>query len=248
MGFMAKTDLAFDMLYRDIVSGTHRPGQPLRISSLSALYGVSATPLREALSRLEAKQLVVGSANRGWRVAPVSLAEFEDLQIARLEIERSLLRDAMRHGDVEWESGIVGAHHRLAQTTPPVGEDDRVEVRQVWIEAHDAFHLAILSAARSGWLKTFYAQVAEQLQRHHQALLFHTGAAVGPDRRAETDEMLRTALSIPRHTELMEVVLSRDVPAAIRALTAHVGLTRAIYRSFIGAHLENQDQATGERP
>ena len=43
-----KTDVAFDLLYRDILTGMHAPGTPLRIAALSALSGASATPLREA--------------------------------------------------------------------------------------------------------------------------------------------------------------------------------------------------------
>ncbi|MEZ5778050.1 MAG: GntR family transcriptional regulator [Paracoccaceae bacterium] len=237
MGYVAKTDIAFEMLYRDLLNGSHAPGEPLRISALSALYGVSATPLREALSRLEEKQLVVGSANRGWRAAPVSMAEFEDLQIARMAIESSLLQDAIARGGLDWESGIVAAHYRLTQVKPPIGADDTLPARQTWIETHDAFHGALLAAGRSSWLKGFYAQTAEQLQRHHQALLFHTQAinpGSPPRHSAETEELLRTALSVPRHTELMQVTLDRDPKRALAVLRDHVDVTLAIYRSIVG--------------
>lgn len=231
-----KTDVAFDDLHRDILTGVHAPGTPLRIAALSALYGVSATPLREALSRLEEKHLVVAEANRGWRVAPVSMAEFEDLQIARLTVESALLDDAMRLGGLDWESGIVAAHYRLTQVTAPLGAHDDLRTRQIWIKTHDDFHSALLAAGRSSWLKAFYAQVSEQAQRHHQALLFHTRAinADGPARHSEeTEALLRTALSVARHTELMQVALDRDRARAMDVLRDHVEITLAIYRSIV---------------
>lgn len=236
-----KTDVAFDALYRDILTGVHAPGLPLRIAALSALYGVSATPLREALSRLEEKQLVVAEANRGWRVAPVSMEDFKDLQIARLTVESSLLDDAMQHGGLDWESAIVAAHYRLTQVVPPLGHNDDLPTRQIWIKTHDAFHTALLAAGRSSWLKAFYAQASEQLQRHHQALLFHTRAinAQGPARHSdETEALLRAALSVPRHTDLMQVALDRDRPRAMDVLRDHVEITLAIYRSIVGDHNE----------
>src|SRR6056297_3358553 len=98
---LPKTGSAFDLLRRDILNGTYAPDAPLRVAALSASYGFSATPLREALSRLAEKQLVVASANRGWRVAPVSMAEFEDLQAARLTVEGALLRDAVQRGGLD---------------------------------------------------------------------------------------------------------------------------------------------------
>lgn len=236
-----KTDIAFDLLRADILGGRVAPGQPLRVAELSERFGLSATPLREALSRLAEKRLVVASANRGWRVAPVSLAEFEDIAGARLAIERALLDDAITCGGLDWESGIVGAHHRLTQTPAPLGAADTPENRAGWIAAHDAFHTALLDAARSGWLKGFYRQTAEQLQRHHQAILFHGTARQEP---AAMARILRVALSVARHTTLMQMVLDRDRDAALAELEAHIEMTLTIYRQIIEAQKETDTTAT----
>ncbi len=240
----AKTDIAFDFLRQDILAGHFVPDQPLRVADLSGRYGLSATPLREALSRLAEKRLVVAAANRGWRVAPVSLVEFEDIARARLAIESALLADAIACGGLEWESGIVAAHYRLAQTTAPLGEDDTLENRQRWIAAHEAFHGALLAAARSAWLKDFYRQTAEQLQRHHQAVLFHTTAQQD---RAAMDTILRTALSVPRHTRLMDLALARDEGAALRELAAHIDTTLTIYRRIVASQQPTTTTTPTER-
>jgi len=231
-----KTDRAFELLRCDILNGTFAPDQPLPVSDLSDRYGLSATPLREALSRLAEKQLVVASANRGWRVAPVSLAEFEDISRARLAVESALLGDAIDQGGLDWESAIVGAHYRLQQTALPLGADDTLANRQSWIAAHDAFHTALLGAGRSAWLKGFHAQTVEQLQRHHQAVLFHSAQLPRP---RKLHAILRTALSVERHTQLMTPVLARDRAAAQAELARHIETTLAIYRAIVGAETTN---------
>ena len=114
----------------------------------------------------------------------MSLAELEDLEDARLAIEEKLLEDSIELGGVEWESQLIAAHHRLMRTSQPIGTDS-VEVRESWINSHDAFHMALLSAGRSSWLKAFHATTLEQLQRHHQALLFHPGT-INPGKNQRT--------------------------------------------------------------
>ncbi len=235
MGTLPKSDSAFERLRHDILNGVHAPGAPLRISTLGRIYEVSATPLREALSRLEEKRLVVASPNRGWRVAPVSLEELEDLEASRFTIESSLLRDAMARGGLDWEAGIVAAHHRLAHTPLPIGLTDP-EQRSAWNLAHDAFHLALLSAGKSNWLKRFHAETTEQLRRHHQALLLHPRAIdpTGPDTHSSrSQDLLRDALSKTRHTTLMEAVLDRDTDTAIHLLQLHVQATIDVHRSVL---------------
>ncbi len=227
MGNEAKIGSAVDLLSRYILNGTLLPLQPLRITTLSARYGLSAAPLREALSRLEKKKLVIATANRGWQVAPVSLAEFRDLQIARLALEAALLDDSLASGGVEWEPELVAAHYRLAQAVPPRGEADTLAYRQTWIAMHDSFHIALLAGARSNWLKRFYAKLLAQLQRHHLAVLMQPLTD-------DTQVMLDQAFCVPPHTELMIAVLDRDAQAATAALQAHSETALEIFYKVLG--------------
>jgi len=104
--------------------------------------------------------------------------------------------------------------------------------------------MSLLSAARSSWLKSFYAQTAEQLQRHHQALLFHP-RTINPDaptsHTPETEALLRQTISVPAHTELMRAVLDRDTEAARMLLRRHVEITLAVYRSIVGASVKEKN-------
>jgi DNA-binding GntR family transcriptional regulator len=85
--FVTKLDLAEQLLIRSIASGEIGPGEPLRQVELAERLGVSPTPVREALRRLEAQGLVVRQAHRGVRVAEVEPAEMAELYIIRGALE-----------------------------------------------------------------------------------------------------------------------------------------------------------------
>jgi DNA-binding GntR family transcriptional regulator len=70
-----------------IVAGEYAPGLRLSQQQLAEELKVSRTPLREALQKLEAEGLVIGQANRGMEVAPVSLDDVESAYAVRLMVE-----------------------------------------------------------------------------------------------------------------------------------------------------------------
>lgn len=234
----------YDRLRRDILSGVFGPGDPLRLAALSERYSVSATPLREALSRLEEKRLVEAHRNRGWRVARVSLLQLEDIAAARLALERALFADSLIHGDLVWEADVVAAHHTLAQTPPPERPEAEA-ARAAWIAAHDGFHRALLGAARSDRLRDFWSETLDQLQRYHDALLYRPGA-LGQGHRPPGPEdfarLLAEVHSVEHHGALKDAALARDADGALRLLDEHVGHTLAVYRSIAGAPNGTDDQ------
>jgi GntR family transcriptional regulator, carbon starvation induced regulator len=81
------TSRAFELLRTEIVRATLRPNERLRIQALSERYGVGATAIREALSRLVPEGLVVLEEQRGFCVAPMSRPELLDLSRTRIDVE-----------------------------------------------------------------------------------------------------------------------------------------------------------------
>ncbi len=79
-------------------------------------YGVGATPIREALSLLTADGLVERLEQRGFRVAEMSDAEFDELLALRCWVEERAVCQAMQKGGKEWEEGIVVARFHLSRT------------------------------------------------------------------------------------------------------------------------------------
>lgn len=234
-----KTESAYRLLRRDILTTRLRPGAPMKLSALRNRYEIGWTPLREALSRLEAEGLVTAISNRGFAVAPVSREALEDLTRARLVVEVPLLLESIENGGSDWESAVVTAHYRLSRCKIAVENASESEIDE-WDEKHTAFHAALISAARSTWLSRFQATISDQLRRHHRFL------GLAPTLRAaegrsegyqEAVAALHDAMAIEHHTELMEAALDRNVERAKTLMAEHIGITVHVYdQSEDGTH------------
>src|SRR6476661_6070838 len=88
-------DVVYRTLRRDIARGVYKPG-PIRVRPIAERFGVSATPVREALRRLEAEGLV-SLRNRQIVVNPLSIAEMREIYTIRCELEPFALRQAAPH-------------------------------------------------------------------------------------------------------------------------------------------------------
>ena len=207
----AKT-LALDVYERlraDIRSGILNPGSPLRVEWLKNKYVIGATPLREALSRLAAEHLVTTEGKRGFRVAPVSLAEFKELTSLRDNIERQAIEMAVRLGDDEWESKIVACFHKLSKA-PPAGQSHDVEIMEERDIRHDSFHHALIAGCGSTWLLRLWHQMLAHQERYRRIATrdVQTPKNIAQDIEAE-------------HRAIMEAVLARNDKEAGHLLWHH---------------------------
>jgi DNA-binding GntR family transcriptional regulator len=85
-------DVVYRRLRQEIGCLELAPGRRLRLEELAGRFGVSLTPVRQALRRLESEGLVVSLPRRGSRVAPLSVEELEEIQALRLGLETFLAR------------------------------------------------------------------------------------------------------------------------------------------------------------
>jgi len=204
-------------LRHDILLGVFRPGEKLAIEALCARYAIGATPLREALNRLSAEDLVVRADQRGFRVAPVSLTDLEELTKTLCWIGEMGLRESIRHGDAAWEEAIVLAAHRLSRV-PREGAEGYSSFNPEWETRHRAFHLALIAACGSHWLIDFYGMLLDRNTRYRY--LAFADASVPRDADAE-------------HREIVEAVLARDADRAVAAAEAHMRRTSdTVARTF----------------
>lgn len=226
-----KTEFAYRTLRQEILETRLRPDAPLKLAVMREAYGIGWTPLREALSRLEAEHLVTSSANRGYTVAPVSLEELSDLTNARRLVELPMLAESIANGDETWETELVAAHFRLSRCTPPIEKPEDLVITD-WEVRHEAFHMALLSACKSRWLMRFYVQIKDQLRRHHRVLAIAPGLsdAKGTNwRDSAAFGALCGALALEPHTELKNAALDHDIDRAVKLLDAHIELTKQVF-------------------
>ncbi len=115
MSNRTQSDRMFETLRGDILACRILPGSKLRINDIAETSEVSLGAVREALSRLGAEGLVIAESQKGYRVAPLSVEDLRDLTEARVEIERVALARSIAHGDLDWETDLVAAWHRLSR-------------------------------------------------------------------------------------------------------------------------------------
>lgn len=89
---LSKADYVLQRLRKELQSGELLPGAQIRQTEISVRYGVSATPVREALRRLESDGLVNYSPHRGATVTEMSAQDLRDLYLFRAEIEGFLAK------------------------------------------------------------------------------------------------------------------------------------------------------------
>lgn len=214
---VSRTHAVYHQVRNDVIAGRLQPGERLKISDLGEALDVSLGAVREALSRLTSEGLVLAEPQRGFRVAPISIADLRDLTMVRVEIEGLCLRRAIARGDVAWESGVVAAFHCLSRT-PERADGDASGLSEDWLTAHAAFHRALVGACDSPWLLRLQEMLYAQSERYRCLSL--SGSESGRDLGME-------------HRDIVDAVLDRAADVAVMLLTAHFEKTSSILESKV---------------
>jgi DNA-binding GntR family transcriptional regulator len=196
----------YQNLRAGILEGQIPPGGKVRTQEYCQRFGVSLGAVREALSQLMAEGLVVAEAHRGYNAAPISIEDLKDLTRVRIEIETLCLTWSMEAGQVEWESEVIAATHRLTRT---YRVDARSGPSAQWIAAHDAYHSALASACGSPRLLQIRRQLYDKSERYRKM------ESTLPRERDADDE----------HKRLADAVIGRNVALATKLLKSHIALT-----------------------
>jgi DNA-binding GntR family transcriptional regulator len=197
-----------DVLRSAILRGEFVPGQPLRLAALAAKYDASQSVVREALGRLAEHNLAELTPNQGFRVVDISRSDLKAITDLRVLLEGAALRDSIRNGDVQWEAGVVSAHHVLERAT--FSTDDEPGTTQDWSDAHAAFHIALVSACENPRMLALTNSLRDGAELYRQL-------SRGSQHLEERD--------IPgEHRELMELATARDA-SAVDALERHLRRT-----------------------
>lgn len=206
------TQGAYESLRADLLACRILPGKKLKINELCDRFSVSLGAIREALSRLTSEGLVVAKPQRGFRAAPISASDLVDLTMVRIEVDSLCLRRAISCGDVDWETRLVAAAHRL-ERTPERAPDDPARSNEDWAEAHAAFHLALVKGCDSHWLLHLHSLLYAQSERYRRLSVPFaiTGRNVNEEHRA-----------------IVAAALARDTAVAVQLLATHLEATSRI--------------------
>jgi len=195
---------AYRKIRADIVFGRLAPGRKLKLDQLKSNYGASVSTLREILNRLSSERLVVAEGQKGFEVAPVSIANLREIAALRQLLECRALEQSFRAGDMEWEARVVAAHHRLARMEARMAEGDRSHTEE-WKRYDWQFHQALISACGSKMLIDTHAAVFDKYLRYQMIALSYRGD-----------------IAAQEHAFLLECALKRDAARACDVLMRHV--------------------------
>lgn len=211
-GDASLTEKVCRMLRSDIIDGEFSADQPLRLEFLKERYGISFSPIREALNRLQSEKLVVSTAARGFRVAPLSISEMWDTIDTRILIDCEALRKSIANADNAWESALVGAFHALKLTkSRPPQEESTGQAIHLLEEEHSRFHAQLIGACGSNWLINLSAQLYMQTERYRRPYfksLNHN--APSSQRNVESE-----------HSAILDAAIARDANLACALLARH---------------------------
>lgn len=197
-------------LREDLLSSVHRPGDKLKVDHLSSEYGCSSSPLREALNRLTHEGLVIADERRGFRVAPMSVEDFNDITRMRLILDIQALEESMAIGDDEWETRAVAAFYRLQRIEGRLPDGPSV-LNGEWSELHKNFHMALLSATSSPRLVHTCSSLFDQAERYRRFSAAHRVQA-----RSKSGE----------HEAILNATVDRNRAEATALLTGHITRTQ----------------------
>ena len=199
-------ETALNALRHDVLSLAFLPGAKLKVEHLQQSYGLSSSPIREALNRLTEEGLVRADERKGFRVAMVSDEDLQDITSMRLLIDLPTLEQSMRSGDDEWESYVIASFHLLEKLESRLPEGP-VVLNADWSALHRSFHRAMMSACPSERMVLTSSSLFDQAERYR-----HISARYRTVIKRKSEE----------HKVLMRAVLKRDIETAKELHQEHV--------------------------
>lgn len=209
--YLPLRDVVFNTLRQAILKGELKPGERLMEIALADRLGVSRTPIREALRKLELEGLVVMIPRRGAQVADITEKDLNDVLEVRIALENLAILKACKCMTEDQIGKLLAAAQEFEKTTK---EGNLVRMA----EADVAFHDVVYEAAENVTLNQVQNNLREQIYRYRVEYL--------------KDEEMRNQL-VREHEELYEAIKERDVEKAQGISFRHIeNQRRGIIRSI----------------
>ena len=199
-----KAQLIREAIADDIVHGRLAPGAALDETAIALAFGVSRTPIREAIRQLEAIGLVEGRAQRGAVVASLSDRQLDELFAVMAELEALCARwsaIAMTGSERRHLLGLQEESERLVSAGR----------REDYVDFNNRFHEAIYRGSHNGFL----AELAVAVRKR-----------CAPFRRAQFETLGRLAKSHAEHSAVVAAIQRGDADLAATEMRAHIGVVR----------------------
>ncbi|MBQ9155559.1 MAG: GntR family transcriptional regulator [Eubacterium sp.] len=198
--YLPLRDVVFKTLRRAIITGEFAPGERLMEISLAKRLGVSRTPVREAIRKLELEGLVIMIPRKGAQVARItekSLREVIEVRNVLEEFAATLACDRIEEKD---KQVMQDAHELFVRA---VEEGDIMKM----VDMDEKFHDAIFGAAKNERLLSIIASLREQFYRYRVEYI---------------RDLENPAILIKEHQKLMNAIFNHDKESARRFMNTHI--------------------------
>lgn len=198
-------------LEKEIVTGELTPGERLEEISLARRFGVSRTPVREALNQLSSIGLVQIRLHRGAVVAAIGIKEMAEMFEVMAELEGTCGWLAARRMDKEDHVKLRACHERARSF---VENEDHEE----YYETNRAFHNCIYVGSRNKFLANQTRSLSNRL---------------APFRRIQLSRHQRLSESFCEHRRILEAIIRGDDERSRDLLRQHVTIQSASFTDFL---------------
>ncbi|MFI1395681.1 GntR family transcriptional regulator [Streptomyces sp. NPDC020681] len=196
-----------DALRAALISGGLLPGEVYSAPALAARFGVSATPVREAMLDLVKEGLVTALPNKGFRVTEVTERQLDEYLHIRALIEIPTVTGLTATAD---PADLEALRPAAAEIVTTAAAGDLIG----YVEADRRFHLGLLALAGNEHL----VQVVGELRKRSRLY----GLTALAERGLLED-------SAEEHHELLDALLARDEEAVREVMTRHLGHVRDLW-------------------
>lgn len=193
-------ELVLDAIREAIINGTLKPRERLMEIQLAEELGVSRTPVREALRKLELEGFIVMVPRKGAYVADISFKDIADVFEIRAALEAlaaGLAAERITDEELEEMERLV------AEKAEAIANQDMEKL----IKVDTMFHEAIYKASRNQRLTSIISNLREQIQRYRTTSLAYPG---------------RMQRSLEEHRSIVEAIQSRDSQIAQQVAREHI--------------------------
>lgn len=188
---------AYQMILEAIDTGTYRPGDRLVESELAERFGVSRTPIREALQRLETQSLLTRDG-RSLIVASLDHNQLAELYVVRSELEGLAARLAARHAapeEIKVLKDMVENDRKIVNDPNALSRANRRFHKQIHLASHNRF-------------------LVQQLDLVHRSMALLATTSLAAEGRGET--------AMDEHARIVAAIEQGDGEAAYVALRDHI--------------------------
>ena len=212
-------DAVYERVKEDLFEFRLLPGDMFSEADMVARLGVSRTPIRQGLARLEREGFLLVRQRSGWQVRPFDFERFEALYDVRIVLELAAVDRLCGRSEMD-PTGILGALQDVWLVPP----DQRIRDGKLVAQLDEAFHCALVAAVGNSEMAQIHRDVTEKIRLV---------------RRLDFTKEYRVDATYDEHAAVLRAILARNAEPPRLLLKSHIEISKAEVRK-ITLHMLHQ--------